>query len=208
MTVADMIRFTRSFYPKWREDLEKRCLRMFELPLGRKTPALSKGMRSKLMLLLAMCRGAELLILDEPSDGLDPEGIHEMRETILRLHKEFGLTILLSSHLLNEVEQLCTRIAVLNQGKKVFDGTIAEATRNQNWLRLRTGDFAAATALLRAAKLIGAARDGKYITLSDGVGSDQVVRVLVENNQPVYEIAPQEETLESFYLALMKPGAN
>ena len=168
----------------------------------------SHGMRARLALAQALLPQPELLILDEPSDGLDPEGSHEMRETILRLHKEFGLTILLSSHLLNEVEQLCTRIAVLNQGKKVFDGTIAEATRNQNWLRLRTGDFAAATALLRAAKLIGAARDGKYITLSDGVGSDQVVRVLVENNQPVYEIAPQEETLESFYLALMKPGAN
>ena len=168
----------------------------------------SHGMRARLALAQALLPQPELLILDEPSDGLDPEGIHEMRETILRLHKEFGLTILLSSHLLNEVEQLCTRIAVLNQGKKVFDGTIAEATRNQNWLRLRTGDFAAATALLRAAKLIGEARDGKYITLSDGVGSDQVVRVLVENNQPVYEIAPQEETLESFYLALMKPGAN
>jgi ABC-2 type transport system ATP-binding protein len=168
----------------------------------------SHGMRARLALAQALLPQPELLILDEPSDGLDPEGIHEMRETIQRLHKEFGLTILLSSHLLNEVEQLCTRIAVLNQGKKVFDGTVAEATRKQNWLRLRTGDFAAATALLHSAKLIREARDGKYITLSEGTGSEQVVRLLVENNLPVYEIAPQEETLESFYLALMKPGAN
>jgi ABC-2 type transport system ATP-binding protein len=173
-----------------------------------KVQTYSHGMRARLALAQALLPQPELLILDEPSDGLDPEGIHEMRQTILRLHKEFGLTILLSSHLLNEVEQLCTRIAVLNQGKKVFDGTIAEATRNKNWQRLRTGDFAAAITLLRAARLINEVRDGQFITLSDGVGSDQVVRLLVEHDMPVYEIAPQEETLESFYLTLMKPEAN
>jgi ABC-2 type transport system ATP-binding protein len=173
-----------------------------------KVQTYSHGMRARLALAQALLPQPELLILDEPSDGLDPEGIHEMRQTILRLHKEFGLTILLSSHLLNEVEQLCTRIAVLNQGKKVFDGTIAEATRNKNWQRLRTGDFAAATTLLRSARLINEVRDGQFITLSDGVGNDQVVRLLVEKGMPVYEIAPQEETLENFYLKLMKPEAN
>ena len=95
-----------------------------------KVKTYSHGMRARLALAQALLPQPELLILDEPSDGLDPEGIHEMRQTILRLHKEFRLTILLSSHLLNEVEQLCTRIAVLNQGKKVFDGTIAAATSN------------------------------------------------------------------------------
>src|SRR6204780_1776765 len=72
MTVEQIIRFTRPFFPKWRNDLEKRYLQMFELPPKRKIPDLSKGMRSKLMLLLAISRGAELLILDEPTDGLDP----------------------------------------------------------------------------------------------------------------------------------------
>ena len=87
----------------------------------------SHGMRTRLALAQALLPDPELLILDEPSDGLDPEGIHEMRLTIQRLQKELGLTILLSSHLLNEVELLCTRIAVLNQGKKVFEGTLADA---------------------------------------------------------------------------------
>jgi ABC-2 type transport system ATP-binding protein len=167
----------------------------------------SHGMKARLALAQALLPQPELLILDEPGDGLDPEGIHEMRQTILRLHKEFGLTILLSSHLLNEVEQLCTRIAVLNQGKKVFDGTVAEATQQQNWIRLRVGDFPAAVNALRAAHLISADRDGRFITLSDGVATDQVVRFLVAQNIPVHEIAPQEQTLEEFYLALMKPAA-
>ena len=66
----------------------------------------SHGMRTRLALAQALLPRPELLILDEPSDGLDPEGIHEMRQTILRLRRELGLTIFLSSHLLNEVEQL------------------------------------------------------------------------------------------------------
>ena len=81
----------------------------------------SHGMRARLALAQALLPHPALLILDEPSDGLDPEGIHEMRQTILRLHREMRLTILLSSHLLGEVEQLCTRIAVLQKGRKVFE---------------------------------------------------------------------------------------
>ena len=103
----------------------------------------SHGMRARLALAQALLPHPELLILDEPSDGLDPEGIHEMRQTILRLHRELGLTILLSSHFLNEVEQLCTRIAVLNQGRMVFEGTLAATKQREAWIRLRTGDFAA-----------------------------------------------------------------
>ena len=168
----------------------------------------SHGMRARLALAQALLPQPELLILDEPSDGLDPEGIHEMRQTILRLHQEFGLTILLSSHLLNEVEQLCTRIAVLNRGKKVFDGTLAEATQKQNWVRLRTGNFDSAIEQLRTAQLISGARDQKLISLSDGVGTDQIVNFPVGRGMAVFEIAPQDETLENFYLELMKPPAH
>ena len=112
----------------------------------------SHGMRTRLALAQALLPDPELLILDEPSDGLDPEGIHEMRLTIQRLQKELGLTILLSSHLLNEVEQLCTRIAVVNQGRKVFEGTLAEAKQTKQWVRLKVGDFAKATTALQAEK--------------------------------------------------------
>ena len=164
----------------------------------------SHGMRARLALAQALLPQPELLILDEPSDGLDPEGIHEMRLTILRLQKELGLTILLSSHLLNEVEQLCTRIAVLNQGRKVFEGTLAEAVKQQDWVRLRSDDFAAASGELQAAGLITESRDGRLVALAPGVGSERLVRLLVERGRPVYEIAPEGRTLEDFYLELMK----
>jgi ABC-2 type transport system ATP-binding protein len=163
----------------------------------------SHGMRARLALAQALLPGPELLILDEPSDGLDPEGIHEMRETILRLRRELGLTILLSSHFLNEVEQLCTRIAVLNQGRMVFEGSLAATRQSQQWLRLKTADFALAINALRAAEFISEERDGQFISLRQGIGPERVVRLLVEKEMPVYEIAPEEETLESFYLKLM-----
>ena len=162
----------------------------------------SHGMRARLALAQALLPHPELLILDEPSDGLDPEGIHEMRQMILRLHRELRLTILLSSHYLNEVEQLCTRIAVLNQGRMVFEGTLA-ATKQRPWTRLKAGDFALAVKQLREAQLITEERDGHLIALGPGIGTDQVVRLLVERGMAVYEIAPVEDTLEDFYLSLM-----
>jgi ABC-2 type transport system ATP-binding protein len=164
----------------------------------------SHGMRARLALAQALLPHPELLILDEPSDGLDPEGIHEMRQTILRLQRELGLTILLSSHLLNEVEQLCTRIAVLNRGRKVFEGTLSSIRQPEQWVRLKAGDFATAVKALREGQLIADERDGQLIALQPGVGTDRVVRLLVERGLPVYEIAPQEETLEDFYLNLMR----
>ena len=128
----------------------------------------SHGMRSRLALAQALLPKPELLILDEPSDGLDPEGIHEMRQTILRLQRELGLTILLSSHLLNEVEQLCTRIAVLQQGKKVFEGSVAEVKAARGKVALKTSDFANATRLLRELGLITATAEERFITLAEG----------------------------------------
>jgi ABC-2 type transport system ATP-binding protein len=163
----------------------------------------SHGMRARLALAQALLPQPELLILDEPSDGLDPEGIHEMRLTIQRLHRELGLTILLSSHFLNEVEQLCTRIAVLNQGRMVFEGSLAATKQRDAWVRLKTGDFVLAVKELRQAQLITEERDGNRIALREGAGTEEVVRLLVERGMPVYEIAPVEETLEDFYLTLM-----
>jgi ABC-2 type transport system ATP-binding protein len=164
----------------------------------------SHGMRARLALAQALLPNPELLILDEPSDGLDPEGIHEMRQTILRLHRELKLTILLSSHLLNEVEQLCTRIAVLHRGKKVYDGTLAETRQRQQWIRIKVDDFAAAVTELRAARLITEARDGQLIAPASGAGTDQMIRLLVQKNVALYEITRVEESLEDFYLSLMK----
>ena len=82
----------------------------------------SHGMRQRLALAQALLPRPALLILDEPSEGLDPEGIHEMRELILQLHRDFQLTILVCSHLLAEVEQICPDVAIMRNGRLLFHG--------------------------------------------------------------------------------------
>ncbi|HUA64936.1 MAG TPA: ABC transporter ATP-binding protein [Alphaproteobacteria bacterium] len=168
----------------------------------------SHGMRARLAIAQALLPQPELVILDEPGSGLDPEGIAEMRRTILRLHREMGLTILLSSHLLVEVEQLCSRIAVLNQGRKVFDGRIADAKAAPGRLILKTPDFGKAAALLIQTGIITASSDGKFITLCDGRTPADAVKVLVHANIPVDGIWPHEQTLEDFYMELIKTTPN
>ena len=83
MTVEGIVRFTASFYPGWRGDLEQRYLRRFDLPAFQKVKALSRGTRTKLALLLALCRGAKLLILDEPTSGLDPTATEELLQALV-----------------------------------------------------------------------------------------------------------------------------
>lgn len=168
----------------------------------------SHGMRARLALAQALLPQPELLILDEPGSGLDPEGIAEMRQTILRLHRELGLTILLSSHLLTEVEQLCTRIAVLHRGEKVFDGTVAEVKAARGRVALRTKDFAAATGYLRQAGLISGSDGKEFILINEGVPTAEITRALVQGGHEVAGIWAREQTLEDFYLELVKSAPN
>jgi ABC-2 type transport system ATP-binding protein len=124
MTVQELIRFTRPFFPKWRDDLERRYLEMFDLPPRRKIPDLSKGMRSKLMLLLAVSRGAELLILDEPTDGLDPAATEDVLRELVAIAASSGTTIFFSSHQLAEVELIADHIGIIDQGRMVVTGDL------------------------------------------------------------------------------------
>ncbi len=126
MTVAEVIRFTRPFFPKWRDDLERRYLKAFDLPANKKIPNLSKGMRSKLMLLLAVSRGAELLVLDEPTDGLDPAAVEEVLRELIALSASDGTTIFFSSHHLAEVEQIAAEIVIIDKGRAVVSGVMED----------------------------------------------------------------------------------
>ena len=124
MTVEQTIRFTRPFFPGWRSDLEEKYLKLFRLPLNRRVPKLSKGMRAQLMILLAMARGADLLVMDEPTSGLDPIMTEEVLQALADLAAGEGVTILFSSHQLSEVEQICDHVCVINDGQKVLEGVL------------------------------------------------------------------------------------
>jgi len=129
MTTAQILRFTRSFFPGWRKDLENRLLEQFELPLDRKIRKLSKGMRTKLALLLAFARGSDLLILDEPTEGLDPVSIEQVLQVIVSLVAE-GMTVFFSSHQIAEVEQIADHVIMINCGQIVLDSPM-DSVKNE-----------------------------------------------------------------------------
>jgi len=126
MTVGEIIAFTRPFFPKWRADLEQKYLARFELPPGREIKALSRGTRTKLALLLALCRGAELLILDEPTAGLDPVMAADVLQALVGHVAGEEMTVFFSSHQLAEVDQIADHVAIIDHGRTVLSGNLDE----------------------------------------------------------------------------------
>jgi ABC-2 type transport system ATP-binding protein len=120
MTVEQLVRFTSSFFADWRPSVAQKLLADWELPPKRKVRALSKGMRTKLALVLALARRPELLILDEPSEGLDPVGIEELLQALVAQSAE-GTAVFFSSHQIAEVERIADHVCMLDKGRLVLD---------------------------------------------------------------------------------------
>jgi ABC-2 type transport system ATP-binding protein len=123
MTVEQIVRFTKPFYPDWNPETERKLLRAYGLPLNRRIKSLSKGMRTKTALLLALARKPELLILDEPSEGLDPIGIELMLESLVAQNSE-GTTVFFSSHQIPEVERVADHVCMIHRGSLVLDASV------------------------------------------------------------------------------------
>jgi ABC-2 type transport system ATP-binding protein len=136
MTVRQIIRFTKPFFPGWRDDLEHRYLEIFDLPPNRKVSALSKGMRTGLTLLLAISHGAELLILDEPTDGLDPAVTELVLRELVAPPASEGTTVFFSSHQLAEVEQIADHVAIIDRGRTVVSGALDDLKLQYQRLRV------------------------------------------------------------------------
>lgn len=129
MTVDQLIRFTASFYADWQPEVARSLLNRYELPSDRKVKALSKGMHTKLALLLAFARRPKLLILDEPGAGLDPVGVEQMLEGLVNLCGQ-GATVFFSSHQIPEVERVADQVCILEHGRLVADVSLDEIRRS------------------------------------------------------------------------------
>jgi len=158
----------------------------------------SHGMRQRLALAQALLPRPDFLVLDEPNDGLDPEGIQEMRAILLRLRDESGMTLLFSSHILSEVEQLCERVAILNQGRQVFCGRWQEAAGSGQRVRLKFRNPAAAAPVLERAA-VRSLGDGRYL-LPEDADLAALIAALAAAGAEVEEAFPQRASLEDFYL--------
>ncbi|NLF76252.1 MAG: ABC transporter ATP-binding protein, partial [Chloroflexi bacterium] len=160
----------------------------------------STGMKQRLGLAAALLGDPDLLILDEPTNGLDPEGMHEIRQFIRSLADDHGKTIFLSSHLLGEVEQVCDRVAIINLGEIVREGMVADLLEGKSRLRVE------ASPLDRAAAVLGerwaVSSNGQWLTI-DATREDApyLVRRLVEQGVDVYQVASQRQTLEEYFLS-------
>src|SRR6267142_467820 len=171
MTVAEMIRFTAAFFPRWRADLQQRYLRTFELPLDRKVKALSGGMRTKLALLLALCRGAELLILDEPTSGLDPAMVEEVLQALVAHVSGEQMTIFFSSHQIAEVDQIADRVVIIDRGRAVVTGALEDLKENFRRIQL-VFDEEAPKLTFRTPGIERVSREGRVLTLLSSAGAE------------------------------------
>jgi len=174
MTVGEMIRFTTAFFPRWRADLQQRYLRKFELPLDRKVKALSRGMRTKLALLLALCRGAELLILDEPTSGLDPAVTEEVLQALVAHVASEEMTVFFSSHQIAEVDQIADRVAIIDRGRTLVTGALDDLRENFRRIQL-VFDGDAPEPAFRAPGVERVWRKGRVLTVLSSAGSDRIL---------------------------------
>ncbi len=169
----------------------------------RPVAAYSLGMRQRLGLAHALLGRPRLLVLDEPTNGLDPQGIHEIRDLLLELHAG-GTTIFLSSHLLAEIEQLATRVGVLDRGRLVIEQELATLTRPTGRTYLRTQDVDRARALLDGQ--VESSGDDSLLVRVDDVAA--LNALLVQGGVRVTELAPERHTLEDVVLAATAAGSD
>jgi len=160
--------------------------------------AYSHGMRQRLALAQALLPDPELILLDEPTEGLDPSGIHEMRAMIQKLRAEHGMTVILSSHILHEVEQLCDRVAILHRGSLAYCGRWQDAAPGGSRWKIETPDPGKCADIL--ARLNVQVTEDGVLTLPDALDPASVVSALVHAGVRIGEFRRLVRTLEDFYL--------
>ena len=167
----------------------------------------SLGMKQRLGIAAALLHSPKLLILDEPTNGLDPNGIIEIRELLRHLNRDQGITLLISSHLLAEMEKLVTHLGIISKGRLVFQGTLEELKRRQQQvlsITLHTSDPAATLALATRQGHAGETRGDKVLFPAlDTAHVAALNRGLVLAGIEVYEISTARDDLESIFMDLI-----
>jgi ABC-2 type transport system ATP-binding protein len=163
----------------------------------------SLGMKQRLAIAAALLKQPRLLILDEPSNGLDPAGIREVRELIRRLGDDPAVTVLVSSHLLTEIEQVCTSVSIMTRGRCVASGPVASvlAGRSTGDVRLRVADPTAAAAVLTGAGFT-VAPDADALLVRAVPAPAEITRLLAQSGHYLEELTPVAADLESAFLEL------
>lgn len=171
----------------------------------------SLGMKQRLGLAAALLGYPRLLILDEPTNGLDPAGIQEMRELIKELPQRFGMTVVVSSHLLAEIDQMADHVGIIREGELVFqDSLTALHSRSKHHLALRTTDNLHAQAILRERRLhVSEGEDGYLVLpLMNDDTTAALAELLVTQSIGVLRLEERQKSLEDIFLELTGKGAS
>jgi len=169
----------------------------------------SYGMRQRLGIAQALLPTPEIIILDEPTNGLDPQGIHETRNLIRRLRDDFRLTVFLSSHLLTEIEQLCNRVGIIHEGRLLYEGGPEALVAPTSLYKIRVDDLSGAFELLtREPGMTVSRNDASFLRVeADAESISAANALLVGKGIKVYELSPAQESLEEAFLRLTKDAA-
>ncbi len=172
----------------------------------RKSKGYSLGMKQRLGIAIALLNHPKFLILDEPINGLDPQGIVEMRQTIRQINEEYGITIMISSHILEELSKIATRIGVIHKGKMLNEFSKNEFSKNNKIeIEFCTPDISEAVQMLTNISIKCKVTDDNSIVVSDykePLGN--FINLLVKNNIYVNKINEKNQNLEEYYLQLTK----
>ncbi|HEL2468163.1 ABC transporter ATP-binding protein [Streptococcus suis] len=169
--------------------------------------AYSLGMKQRLALAFALVKKPKILLLDESTNGLDPAGIHEIRELIVQLAKEKGLTVFISSHILLEIEHIADRVGIINHGRLVYEGEI-EAIKSNTWIEIG-GDFSQKNIVqtlveLGTVEILSASESQVTLRDLDNDRLADLVSYLIENGYRIFRVVRESETLEDIFLNLTK----
>jgi len=169
----------------------------------KKAKQFSLGMKQRLSIAIALLHQPELLILDEPTNGLDPNGIIEVRELLKKLNKEHATTVLVSSHILNEVERMATHVGIIHKGKMLFQGTLPELQQmktKESVLEIETNNNSRALEILQPQFAVQQQHDKIFIPYKDKQQTADINKLLVGNGLDVYLLQPQQSDLEQLFI--------
>ncbi len=173
----------------------------------KKSNQFSLGMKQRLSIAIALLHQPALLILDEPTNGLDPNGIIEVRDLLKKINAEQGISIIISSHLLSEIEKLVTHVGIISKGNMMFQGTLKDLVDKQNLhsrLIIETNNTEAAAFIMRKLGLDGTTNEGRImlpIPAKDTIAN--LNRELVNRGIEVYEMSVVKKDLETIFMELI-----
>jgi ABC-2 type transport system ATP-binding protein len=197
-TPAELVRFNCGFFPTWRDDAAQKLARLLDIPMRRKYGKLSKGNRTKVCLLLALAQNSELLILDEPTAGLDPVMIDEVLRILVEDHVSAGRTIFFSTHQLSEVEQIADWVGIIDQGKLLLEAQL-EDLRDQFRLILAAGDSLPASGTPHLISVSQSGRSSRYVVSRD---AEEFAGQLRQRGAEILQISPL--SLREVFLELVR----